>query len=119
MRSAMLVVLAVALLASTGCGGRTGCYEVSSVCTVTCAALPDQVFSGSITTSGYWMSGEPADIPVSTINGICQEGTTGPHEAAACFSATPFPDRPASISCDCDSWTVTKGDSPCPTYIWH
>jgi hypothetical protein len=118
MRMATQVVLVAALLASTGCGGnRTGCYQVSSACTVTCAALPGQVFAGNVVAPGLWSTmPNPTAEPVTVVDGICRGGSNGPAEAAACFSATPPSERQASISCDCQPWTVVDDNASCDAY---
>ena len=119
MRLATLGVLAASVLASTGCGGSNACYRVSSSCTVTCAALPGQEFTGIVTASGP--SGtDYASLPVSGINGMCRRGDARPTEAQPCYDATPWQEREASIICDCQPWTVTNDDAPCPSsWVWR
>ena len=117
MRLATLAVFAVALLASIGCGSNsTGCYQASSACTVTCAALPGQVFTGNVNAPGLWSKGDPSSIPVSVVNGVCTDGSGGPTEAAPCFNATPPADCPTAISCDCQPWTVVDPNASCNAY---
>ena len=120
MRMATRVVIAAAILASTGCGSNsTGCYRVSSACTVTCAALPGQVFTGNVNAPGIWSTmPDPVSTPVSVINGICKDGSDGPTEAAPCFNATPAEDRPTAISCDCQPWTVVDPNAKCVSPSW-
>ena len=120
MRMAPLVVFAAAILASTGCGSNsTGCYRVSSACTVTCAALPGQVFTGNVSASGVWSTmPNSAAYPVSVVNGVCKNGSNGPTEAAPCFNATPLAERPTAISCDCQPWTVVDNNASCPSPSW-
>lgn len=112
MRLATIVVLAAVLLVSAGCGGRVVCEQVSSQCTVTCAALPGQVFTGSVTASGETGT-DKGSLPVSGINGMCRRGDARPTEAQPCYDATPWQEREASIDCDCQPWVVTNGDVPC------
>ncbi len=118
MRVVGTTALVLALGASSGCVSSnpyTGCYEVSSSCTVACVALPGQSFNGNIKELVTYVSGvDPGAIPVSTINELCRSGASGPLEAAPCFSATPPPDRQASITCNCTSWTVVDPNAACP-----
>jgi hypothetical protein len=120
MRLATLVVFAATLLASIGCGSNsTGCYRVSSACTVTCAALPGQSFVGNVSAPGFWSTmPNPTDFPVSVVNGVCKEGSAGPTEAAPCFNATPPAERPAAVTCDCQPWTVVDDNASCPPPTW-
>jgi hypothetical protein len=119
MRSFAIIALVAAAAASAGCGSSsTGCFRVSSACTVTCAALPGQAFTGNVIAPGVWTTTpDPTSTPVTIVNAICQGGSGGPSEAAACFSATSPAERPASISCDCKSWTVVDPDASC-VYSW-
>ena len=116
MRTATLVALWAAVTGPIGCVGKVRCYEASSTCSLTCDALPGEVFTGSITTTGHWYDGDPTSGPVSTIDKICQEGTGAFMEGMPCYSATPWQERSESIACDCKPWIVTDDDAPCPSF---
>jgi hypothetical protein len=49
-----------ALVASAGCGSRSARSEASTQCSVTCVALPGQVFAGSMSAHGDWSTGDPS-----------------------------------------------------------
>jgi len=117
MRSFMVAALVAAMGASAGCGSSSAvCYYVSSACTVTCAALPGQVFTGNVIAPGLWSNGDPTSTPVSVVNAVCKDGSDGPTEAAPCFAATPPADRPTAISCDCQPWTVVDPNASCDAF---
>jgi len=120
MRAATLVVLGATLLPSTGCGGgRQKCYQASATCTVTCDALPGQVFTGSVVKQWFWESGDPTAIPGYTLEQPCRDNNPAPKEAARCFAETPWEERNVAIVCVCTPWVVANADAECPPLIWH
>lgn len=118
MRTTTLVVLGVALLSATGCGGGLQCYAASATCTVTCDAVPGEVFTGGILKRAYWSSGDPTAIPAYTLEQPCRNNNPAPKEAASCFAKTPWEERNQAITCTCTPWTVTDDDAECPSSNW-